>query len=544
MAYTNVKTPLVTKNGVSYNLQYEPVTGYVQIIQQNAPLGTKPIYQDGQWNVSSTSLGFNDNEKSQLHTQTIISVQSAYRKVGGVTSGSKLPQWAAENFTTGSPGQTSVTPENAVSGTVGGLGGSSTINNSETRITNAATVASGSGSIPGSGGSGSTSSSAAGGVGGGGGVGSLYGFLQNPAESYKNFAVNGDNFGVKNEKGLFSGEMKYPEDLMTSLQDHFAISQYRYRPSKASSIFGGTAEAVQTLSKGIQTVSNLSEIIGTVFLPMPNSVADSNNVSWGEDSMGNIAAAVAAQTMGNAKASALTAAGGAAIGGLLGAGMEKGAGSALLGKNLFELIKQGAVSEELAMLIGGEGVSRLLKMQGIGVEAESILARGAGIVPNSNLELLFNAPTLRSFTFSYRLSPRSAEEAAMVRKIIRFFKQGMSVKKMSGKSGQSSFFLGSPNVFKLEFRNGKTNEIAGVNKFKTCALKSFSCNYTPDGLWAAYEKGQPVSTTMQMMFDELEPIYDTDYQEGNIFGVDSKTGKVDLMNRGDLSSVSSNSVGY
>jgi hypothetical protein len=142
------------------------------------------------------------------------------------------------------------------------------------------------------------------------------------------------------------------------------------------------------------------------------------------------------------------------------------------------------------------------------------------------------------------LSPRSPEEAAMVRRIIRFFKQGMAVKKMSGKSGQSSFFLGSPNVFKLEFRNGKTNEIAGVNKFKTCALKSFSCNYTPDGLWAAYEKGQPVSTTMQMMFDELEPIYDTDYQEGNIFGVDSKTGKVDIMNRGDLSSVSSNSVGY
>lgn len=532
MAYTNVKTPLVTKNGVSYNLQYDPITGYVQIIQQNAPPGTKPIYQDGQWNVTSTALGFTDNEKSQLHIQTIVSVQSAYRKVGGVTSGSKLPQWAAENFTTGAPGQKSITPQSAVSGTVGGLGGSSTRDNSGTRITAAASSA-GSAPIPGSGGPGSTSAAGTGSVGGGGGVGSLFSFLQNPEQSYKNFAVNGDKFGVKNEKQLFSGEMKYPEDLMTSLQDHFAISQYRYRPSKAESIFGGTAAAVETLSKGIQTVSNLQSIIGTVFLPMPNSVADSNNVSWGEDSMGNIAAAITANTMGNLKGAAGVAVASGVLGGLTGVGFQQAAGAALQGKNLYDLIREGAVSEELSMLIGGEGVSRLLKMQGMGVEAESILARGAGIIPNSNLELLFNSPTLRSFTFSYRLSPRSSTEAAMVRRIIRFFKQGMAVKKMSGKSGQASFFLGTPNVFKLEFRTGKTNEIAGVNKFKTCALVSFSCNYTPDGLWAAYEKGQPVSTTMQMTFNELEPIYDTDYQEKNIF-----TG------RGDLSSVSSNSIGY
>lgn len=531
MAYTNVKTPLVTKNGVDYNLQYDPKTGNVQIIQRNAPVGTRPIYQDGQWNSSATDLGFTDNEKNQLHTQTIISVQTSYKNIGGVSSGSKLPQWAAENFTTGVPGQTSVVPQNAVDGTVGGIGGA------KLPSTGTATLPGTTTSLPGSGGvNGPTFNASTGvqnNVGSGGGVGALFGFLENPAQSYNNFAVNGSNFGVGNEKQLFSGEMKYPVDLMTDQQDHFAITQYTYRPSKGSAIFGGTSSAVETLSKGIQTVTNLDKPIGTVFLPMPNTIADSNNVSWGDDAMGNIAAAVAAQTMGNAKSTALTAAGGAAIGGLFGAGVQQGAGSALLGKNLYDLIKEGAVSEELAMLIGSEGVSRLLKMQGMGVEAESILARGAGIIPNSNLELLFNSPTLRSFTFSYRMSPRSADEAAMVRRIIRFFKQGMAVKKMSGKSGEASFFLGTPNVFKLQFRTGKTNEIAGVNKFKTCALTSFGCNYTPDGLWAAYEKGQPVSTTMQMTFSELEPIYDTDYQENNIF-----------ENRSDLSSVSANSIGY
>jgi hypothetical protein len=90
----------------------------------------------------------------------------------------------------------------------------------------------------------------------------------------------------------------------------------------------------------------------------------------------------------------------------------------------------------------------------------------------------------------------------------------MSVKKMRGKSGQSSYFLGTPNVFKLQFRNGRTNEIAGVNKFKSCALTTSVVTTLQTVYGTAYEKGQPVSTIMQMTFNELEPIYDTDYQQG------------------------------
>ena len=541
MAYRNVRTPLVTKNGIPYNLQYNLNTGDVQIIQQNAPAGTRPIYQDGKWNSSATALGFTDTEKNELHIQTIISIQAAYRSAGGVNSRSVLSQWASENFTTGIPNQSSVQPQSAVSGRIGGIGG---IGVGTLRAPGGGGAAGGTTggtpTRPGTGGgtTGTSSATTTTGAAGGGGIGALFGFLEDPEAAYKNFAVNGARFGVQNEKALFSGEMKYPGDLMTSQQDHFAISQYRYRPSKGSAIFGGTSAAVQTLSTGIQNVSNLQSLIGTAFLPMPNNISDSNNVRWGEDAMGNIAAAVAANTLGNFKSTAATAAAGASIGSLFGAGMDRGAAASLLIRNLNDLVSKGAVSQELSMLLGSEGASRLMKAQGMGVESESILARGAGIVPNSNLELLFNSPILRSFTFNYRMSPRSAEEAAIIRRIIRFFKQGMAVKKMSSKSGEASFFLGTPNVFKLEFRTG-SRPIDGVNKFKSCALVSFSCNYTPDGIWAAYERGQPVSTVMQMTFNELEPIYDTDYQEGNIFG-----SREDNTFRDDLSSVSPNSIGY
>ena len=498
MAYQNINTSFVTKNGVSYNLQYDLPTGNVQLIQQNAPVGTKPIYQDGKWNASATALGFTDADKTQLHQQTIAAVQAAYNTAGGVNSGGKLAQWASKNFSTGTPGQTSVTPSNAASSTSGGNSG--------------------------------------------GGIEQVGAFLQNPAEFYNNFAVNGKQFGVGNEK-IFATPMKYPIDMMTSQQDHLTISQFRYKPSKSDAIFGGADAVSQILTNdvnadgsikrraGLQFGSNLFEKpIGTVFLPMPNSINDSNNVSWGSDEMGAIAAALTADTMAKLGPKLATAAGADIAGAILGTGPL--AGVALQMANIATLVGNGNISPELAGVLGGDFTSKILKKQGVEVSPESILARGAGIVPNSNMELLFNAPTLRAFNFSYRLSPRSSDEAIIVRRIIRFFKQGMAAKKLSGKAGEASFFLGTPNVFKLEYRSG-TNSIDAVNKIKTCALTSFSCNYTPDGLWAAYEKGQPVSTVFTMSFNELEPIYDTDYQE------DVFSGRTD-----DLYSVNDNSVGY
>jgi hypothetical protein len=489
VSYTNVQNPLTTKNGVPYNLQYNLKTGDVQIIQQNAPAGTRPIYQDGKWNASATELGFTDAEKLQLHQRTILSVQAAYNSVGGVNSGAKLAQWAAKSFSTGNPGQTSVTPEQSVSGTTGGTGG--------------------------------------------GGVGTIVSPLLQPAEAVKNFAINGQKFGVGNERELFGGLMKYPLDLMTPQQDHFVISQFRYQPSKTEAIFGGQAAALTSLTQGLQPGSNLFEsAIGTVFLPMPNNVSDNNSVSWGEDAMSNLAAAATANTLGDVGGKLAAAGVSGLLGELTGIGARRGAGIGLQLSNLAAVIAKGGASPEMSTLLSTELTSQLLKLQGLGVDAESILARGAGIVPNSNLELLFKSPTLRTFTFNYRLSPRSAQEAAMIRRIIRFFKQGMATKKMSGRSGQGSFFLGTPNVFKLEYRS-RGKSIDAVNKFKTCALTSFSCNYSPDGIWAAYEQGQPVSTIFNLTFNELEPIYDTDYQDNNIF-----------EGRNDLSSVNSNSVGY
>ena len=115
------------------------------------------------------------------------------------------------------------------------------------------------------------------------------------------------------------------------------------------------------------------------------------------------------------------------------------------------------------------------------------------------------------------MSPRSSDEAKTVNQILRFFKQGMAAKKLLSSSGDSSgraYFLGTPNVFRLQYRTDENEAIKGLNRIKTCALTGTSVNYTPEGAFASYDGGQPVSVLLTLAFQELEPIYDTDYKYG------------------------------
>ena len=158
------------------------------------------------------------------------------------------------------------------------------------------------------------------------------------------------------------------------------------------------------------------------------------------------------------------------------------------------------------------------------------------------LELLFSGPTLRQFAFVYKMSPRSREEARTVNQILRFFKQGMAPKKSNkSDSGGRSFFLGTPNIFDIHFKTAKTKDYQildrndSVLRIKTCACTGAAVNYTPEGMWNAYEKGQPVAITLTLRFNELEPIFDTDYDD-NYFNYDSQ--------RTDLLPVPMDAVGY
>ena len=159
-----------------------------------------------------------------------------------------------------------------------------------------------------------------------------------------------------------------------------------------------------------------------------------------------------------------------------------------------------------------KAINVYLAQQAVG--AQGLLSRATGAILNPNLEMLFGGPKLRSFGFTFRLSPRDASEASQVRQIIRFFKQGMSVKTSS-----SNVFLKAPNVFDIQYQTYNTDgtliEHPSINFIKTCALTSCDVQYTPDGTYMTYEDPYRTLTSYQLTlnFGELDPIFDDDYTD-------------------------------
>ena len=152
---------------------------------------------------------------------------------------------------------------------------------------------------------------------------------------------------------------------------------------------------------------------------------------------------------------------------------------------------------------------------GVNVTGTQILARQSGTILNPNMTLLMNAPSLRSFNFQFKMTPRDDREAKQVKSIIRSFKKNMAPFTETSKT-----FLKTPNVFELRYKKGNDDH-PFLHQFKQCALTDISTNYTGEGVYATYGDGSPISTIMTLQFTELVPIYQSDYGEDNDFDADS-----------------------
>ena len=144
----------------------------------------------------------------------------------------------------------------------------------------------------------------------------------------------------------------------------------------------------------------------------------------------------------------------------------------------------------------------------LGIQPQQLLARTQGAIFNNNLALLFGGPTLRPFTFNFNVSPRDQKESIEVQKIIRMFKQASAVQRTT-----NGLFLGSPHVFSIEFIDGNLSTHKFLPRVKDCALLSFSTNYMPNNSYMTYENSSMVSYTLQFQFQELEPIFNDNYDE-------------------------------
>ena len=364
-------------------------------------------------------------------------------------------------------------------------------------------------------------------------------FTKGPLHVINKSGIQGGGYDKIGDR-MFNKIMTYPADL-DSAQDYFFIQAYAYMPPYNASLtkdFGTKADDT-SIGYGLQRQSPFRKKLGAgIKLPMPNGMSDRNSADWVEDSMTTMSLGALQNINKNATNKVLTQ--------TLNLGQFIGLGN--LGDNINSFFTNAALTTALGGTkagrtdIGANLMSQLAGANGFDVTSESILSRSGGIVANSNTELMFSGVKMRTFQFSWRMSPRSADEAGRIRMIIRAMKQWSAPKKLAkvssgpgstalGSAGSTSYFLGTPNVFRLRYMSGGKG-ILGVNKFKPCAMTSISINYTPDQMWQAYEGGQPVSVIMDCEFAELEPIFDTDYvgsvQGGREFNEDDPESLGDL----------------
>ena len=316
-------------------------------------------------------------------------------------------------------------------------------------------------------------------------------------KNWQSTPLNTDANGIKTLDTSYSGApLYYPLATSDKVKyDYLQVSSYENAPAS----FGAEAGKGQKSRKEKTDINYATQydseeriamaegkVIGRVFLPMQPGLSEQSQVSWNQDTM-NALEAVGTN--------------------IIGAGVEgatRGANQALE-----QSIRAGVGGAgDLLKDVNKDDIASWAASKAVG---KNTFTRTSGKAVNPNLELLFNAPLLRTFSYSYRFTPRDGKEALMVKKIIRFFKRSMAPIRQAGR-----VFLQTPNVFKLKYiyKNGEQHPF--LNRIKMCALQSFDVQYTPDGSYMTYDDGSMTAYQISLSFGELNPIYQEDFDKDSI----------------------------
>lgn len=304
------------------------------------------------------------------------------------------------------------------------------------------------------------------------------------------------------------GVLRYPLEALTEQTDYLqidieqyvALGNYVSEPGSSQRYVRGNYFGSDRAGRRSSSRLSKKPLVnaGTILLPIPSNVQDSNNVQYDTSVLNGLAATgvKAAEDVMNIQFGQ--------------------------GQNPFEQLAD-AVTTAKTSITRGTGntaaatnaITKFLASKAIGifggnVTASQLLARGNGEILNPNMELLFGGPTIRNFRFQFKFTPRNEKESEQVRLIIRAFKRNMAPQAQGGTLDSGNFFLKTPNVFSLRYRTGRKNH-PFLNRFKQCFLSDVQTTYTGEGVYSTYDDGTPVSILLDLSFKELQPIYDIDY---------------------------------
>lgn len=284
--------------------------------------------------------------------------------------------------------------------------------------------------------------------------------------------------------------LRYPFTMIDDETDYLEISVKKYARSSNDILSQGGAGA--NVPSYRLSNNGIEQLTGLIHLPMPSNIQDGNSVGYGDESLDTLSAKLGSAALNIMDTSFDPSGGNAAFSNFLTKLGEK------IGKESANILGNPATKEIAITNLAASAASVFGNLS-----ANQIFARQQGKILNPNTELLFNGVNLRTFKFSFKMTPRDEDEMVEIKSIIRTFKSNMAPK-------SDSFFLNAPNVFDLKYKKGSGSH-PFLHKFKTCALTDMSVNYTGENVYATYYDGTPISMIMDLTFKELLPIYESDY---------------------------------
>ena len=328
-----------------------------------------------------------------------------------------------------------------------------------------------------------------------------------------------------------AGILRYPYEAITETTDYLQITIFKYDTANATNEKYGkllaSTDFTNTnpfsslkITKDNIVKAKVLQDGGVIALPMPSNIQDSNSVSYEAGNMNELSAAGLDIAQGlidtnifdlKNSTNALKDFSAKVVGGTDSAGKEV---TGLISGRTVDLAKKALAAQAINVF-------------GANVSLNSLLARSEGKVLNPNMELLLNNATLRTFRFSFKMTPRDDREATSIKSIIRTFKRNMAIDEVD------NLFIKTPNIFELQYKKGNRPH-PFLNLFQPCALTDMSVNYTGENVYATYGDGTPVSMVMTLTFKELVPVYQDDYDRRANYDGESQGALQDNVDSGDL----------
>lgn len=275
-----------------------------------------------------------------------------------------------------------------------------------------------------------------------------------------------------NTKRNTSANLQFPSDLGTSKSAYYTLFKiYTVNSTSLPKLdfslgTGGPNLSSITLKRPFD--SSPSECIA---LYMPASITNVQNAAYGNVEMGNVIAA--AQALGRTDTGEVSS-----MAGGIGAFVKQ------LGE---QRLKQGGA--EARSLVGAYEIQ-------------------SGRILNNRTELIFENIDRRTFTFDFKMIPRTSEEAETIKKIVQRFRYHMAPDFNQEAITNREMIV--PSMFEVEFKPNKNQYLPKVG-MSVCT----SCNVTYGGARPQfYEDGSPVETSMTITLQELELITKTRINDG------------------------------